>query len=282
MVSGPQAATNNWEKGSLEMNYQDIIYTKEAGIATITLNRPDKMNAFTPEMMDSVYRAIEDVRQDKEVKVLILTGTGRAFCSGADVKAMAQKLDEQGSGEAGRPPEAERVSLYHLLQKCEKPVIAAVNGVAVGGGFDLALACDIRIASDQARFAEVFIRRGLIPATGGTYFLPRLVGVDRACQLIWTGDMIDAKEAERIGLVTMVVPHDELESATMELAEKLAKGPPIAIQAAKRIIYEGLDKDLEWTLKEVSEAFKVITKTKDHKEGAKAFVEKREPVFRGE
>lgn len=264
------------------MDYQDIIYTKQEGIATITLNRPDKMNAFTPEMMDNIYRAVEDVRSDKEVRVLIITGTGRSFCSGADVKAMAKRFNQPGGGEERRIPEAERVLLYVLFQKCEKPIIAAVNGVAVGGGLDLACACDIRVASDRARFAELFIRRGMIPASGGTYFLPRLVGIDKALELIWTGDMIDAREAERIGLVTMVVPHEELESATLELAEKLAKGPSLAIQTAKRVVYEGLDMDLESTLKHVAAAVREITQTKDHEEGAKAFVEKREPVFRGE
>ena len=264
------------------MEYKDIIYTKKEGIATITLNRPDRLNAFGPDMMDSLYRAVEDASKDKEVRVIILTATGRAFCSGADVKAMAARFDQLGAEEDTRPPEAQRVSLYLLFQKCQKPIIAAVNGVAVGGGLDLACACDIRIASDQARFAEVFIRRGMIPASGGTYFLPRLVGLDKALQLIWTGDMVDAKEAERIGLVTMVVPHDELEIATMELAEKLAKGPPLAIQMAKRVVYEGLNMDLEETLKYVGSVLSELTKSKDHQEGAKAFVEKREPVFRGE
>jgi len=263
------------------MDYQDIIFTKEEGIATITLNRPDRLNAFSPEMMDSIYNAVEDVRKDKDMKVVIITATGRAFCSGADVKAMAQRYDQPGGAEK-KIPEAERVSLYLLLQKCEKPVIAAINGVTVGGGLDFACACDIRIASDRARFAEVFVRRGMIPAAGGTYFLPRLVGIDKALQLIWTGDMIDAREAERIGLVTMVVPHEELEMATMELAEKLAKGPPLAIQGAKRVVYEELDMDLESALKHVAPVINKITRTKDHQEGARAFVEKREPVFRGE
>ncbi len=262
--------------------YPDILYTKEGHIATITLNRPDKMNSFSAKMSDSIYRAISDAAADKKIRVIILTAKGRAFCAGADVKQMAQRLDEPGGAERDMVQTDSRTSLYVLMQQCNKPIIAAVNGVAVGGGLDLALACDIRIASDQARFAEVFVRRGMIPASGGTYFLPRLVGIDRALLMAWTGDMLDAKEAEQIGLVTMVVPHAELEMAAMDLAEKLAKGPPLAIQRAKRAIYDGLTMDLETNLKMIAPIVKELNLTEDHKEGARAFVEKREPVFRGE
>ena len=263
------------------MDYQDILYTKEEGIATITLNRPDRMNALIPGILESIYKAVEDATKDEKVRVLVITGTGRAFCAGADVKAMADSLNQPGGGGGEREAEARHVLLDIILNKFEKPLIAAINGVTVGGGLDLALACDIRIASDRARFAEVHIRRGLIPAMGGIYLLPRLVGIDRACQLIWTGDMVDAKEAERIGLVTMVVPHEELESATMELAEKLAKGPPLAIRKAKRAIYEGLGMDLQSTQEYVTSALKELRGTEDHKEGARAFVEKRGAVFKG-
>ena len=263
------------------MEYQDIIYTKEEGIAIITLNRPDRRNAFSPEMSASIYRAVKDAEKDNEVRVLVITGAGQAFCSGADVKAMVERTSQPGSEQGEMEREAGHVNLALLLHKFKKPVIGAINGVAVGGGLDLACACDIRIASDKARFAEVFIRRGMMPAMGGIFFLPRLVGIDRACQLIWTGDMVDAREAERIGLVTMVVPHEELESATRELAEKLAKGPPLAIQKAKRAIYEGLVMDLETTLKHIAPAIKELGETEDHKEGARAFVEKGEPVFKG-
>jgi len=262
--------------------YPDILYAKENHISTITLNRPDKMNAFTPEMSDSLYRAVEDSRDDRDVRVIVLTGTGRAFCAGADVRAMAQRFDRPEAQQKWDTSRSERVSLHLLMQKCDKLIIGAINGVAVGGGLDLACACDIRIASDRARFAEVFVRRGMMPASGGTYFLPRQVGIDRALLMACTGDMVDAHEAERIGLVTMVVPHDELEIAALELAEKLAKGPPLAIQRTKRAIYEGLEMNLEETLKYIGPIVNELNQTEDHKEGARAFVEKREPVFRGE
>ena len=263
------------------MDYQDIIYTKEEGIATITLNRPDRMNAFSPAMSESIHEAMEDAAKDDKVRVLVITGKGRAFCSGGDVKAMAEKASQPRGEEGSSEQKTERVPLYVPLHKFEKPVIAAINGAAVGGGLDLALSCDIRIASDKARFAEVSIRRGLIPDGTGIHFLPRLVGIDKACQLIWTGDMIDAREAERIGLVTTVVPHEELESATKELAEKLAKGSPLAIRKAKRAVYEGLAMDLQSTLEYVDSTSEELWATEDHKEGARAFVEKREPVFKG-
>jgi enoyl-CoA hydratase/carnithine racemase len=265
------------------MKYEDIIFTKEQMVATIRFNRPQAMNSFSPRMMEEIIHAIEDVRNDPDARVLVLAGTGRAFSTGADVKAMAegklrQDLDSKDSPAGG----INHPTNYALtLRNLDKPVIASINGYAVGGGLDLSLACDIRIASERAKFAEVFIRRGLIPALGGTYFLPRLVGLDRACEMIWTGDMIEAEEALKLGLVTKVVPHDELEDATAELAEKLAKGPPLAIQAAKRAIYDGLTMNLEETFHYTGKIMEGLHKTEDHKEGARAFVEKREPHFTG-
>jgi len=261
------------------MDYQDIIYTKEEGIATITLNRPDKMNAFNPEMTQSIYKAVRDADKDEKIRVLVITGAGHAFCTGGDVGAMAQKFD-QLAVEGGKP-DSIGGQLPSLLQKFKKPIIAAINGVAAAGGLDFACACDIRVASDRARFAMVYVRRGMIPVEGGTFLLPRLVGIDRACQLIWTGDRIDAKEAERIGLVTTVVPHEELQIAARELAEKLTKGPPLVIQKAKRAIYEGLKTDMESAMVYVNSAVRELNKTEDYEEGVRAFVEKREPVFKG-
>ncbi|MFC1900585.1 enoyl-CoA hydratase/isomerase family protein [Chloroflexota bacterium] len=261
------------------METQDLLYKKENGIATITLNRPDKMNPLMREISNGIFESMEDASNDDNVRVIIITGTGRAFCSGADVKAMAERATNPEAQQVTQssPPRKHFALLFH---ECEKPVIAAINGVAIGVGLDIALACDIRIASDRAQLSEAYIRRGITPAAGGTYFLPKLVGIDKACQLIFTGDMVDAKEAERIGLVTMVVPHDDLESATMELAEKIAKGPLQAIKYAKKAIYDGLTTDLKTNLEYTMAVRQELIKTEDHREGTVSFVEKRAPVFK--
>jgi len=259
------------------MNYEGLIYTKEEGIATMTMNRPQKLNAFNMGMYRGMLEIIKDVARDETVRVLVITGTGRAFCVGADVKSLEQDL-EKGPWTTS---DVESDLLPIPLRKMNKPVIAAINGVTAGGGYDLACACDIRIASDKATFSTIFVRRGLLPTLGGTYFLPRLIGIDKACELIWTGDMIDAREAERIGLVTRVVPHDELETATKELAVKLVKGPPLAIAKSKQVIYKGLNMELEPALNDIMEAVAELGQTEDHREALRAFLEKREPVFKG-
>jgi enoyl-CoA hydratase/carnithine racemase len=262
------------------MEYTDILYTKENGVGIITLNRPDKRNSFSPEMAAGIQKAIAEAASDDDIKVLMVTGAGPAFCAGGDVKAMAE-FAKPHQGAVVRDAIAEGAPLYGLIHHFPKPTVAAINGVCVGGGFELALACDIRIASDKARFSEAFIRRGMIPMGSGTFVLPRLIGIDKACLLIWTGDMIDAKEAERIGLVTRVVPHDELNAVVTELTDKIAKAAPLAVRAAKQAIYRGLDSSLDaaldWAVARNSE----LSKTEDHEEGTRAFVEKREPVFKG-
>lgn len=266
------------------MNYDELIYTKEDQIATITLNRPEQMNALTHKTHMELAQAIEQAKNDDEVRVLIITGAGRGFCSGDDVR----EIFLAGEGLAA---DARSKRLGYLeggtepgggggLLRLNKPTIAAVNGAAVGYGCDLALMCDMRIASDRARFGEVFIRVGLMPDQG-MLLLPRLVGLAKAYELILTGDIIDAMEAERIGLVNKVVPHEQLEVATKELATKLAKGPPLAIRMAKEGIRRGLGLPLDSFLGFHGPAFQFLAETEDHKEGAKAFVEKREPVFRG-
>ncbi len=265
------------------MDYEHLIYAKEEGIATITINRPQKLNAFTSAMYQGLSEIIDDVARDDGVRVLVITGTGRAFCVGADVKGLEQGLPKRPQPYAQPKPSADAVSkiLTVPLQRMDKPVIAAINGIAAGGGLDTACACDIRIASERATFSSVFVRRGLLPTMGGTYFLPRLIGIDKACELIWTGDLIDAWEAERIGLVTRVVPHEELKAATEELATKLTKGPPLAIARAKKVIYDGLNMDLESALRDIMREYTALSQTEDHREALRAFLEKREPVFKG-
>ena len=265
------------------MDSDHIIYTRDEGIATITLNRPQKLNAFTSEMYQGLLEMINAAAEDDDVKVLVITGRGRAFCVGADVKGLEQGLAKGGPIHVPTDPSSDSVSkiLTLPLQRMDKPVIAAVNGIAAGGGLDAACACDIRIASDKATFSSVFVRRGIVPTMGGTYFLPRLVGLDKACEMIWTGDLVDAEEADRIGLVTFVVPHDELESATEELALKIASGPPLAVKESKRLIYSGLNTDLESALRDVIRTYTTLGASEDHREALRAFLEKREPVFKG-
>jgi len=279
------------------MEFQDIIYTKEEGIATITLNRPQALNALTPTLQQEWIAAIEDASHDDEVRVLVVTGAGRAFCAGMDLRHQSERgaghFTPILSGQSG----AESISLSpfqimqhmrenihglaHKLADLDKPFIGAINGAAVGGGMDFASMCDIRIASEKAKFSMAYVRMGMIPAGGGCYYLPRIVGIAKACELIWTGRMIDAEEALRIGYVSKVVPHDELEAATKELATQLAKGPSVAIRLAKRLIYRCLDLDLVRALEDHQTALLIAQSTEDAKEGPLAFIEKREPIFKG-
>lgn len=263
--------------------YEDAIFEKEDGIATLTLNRPERLNALSPGIREALIRAVQEVDKDEDTRVLIITGAGRGFCAGADVGALGGAPDQIRSGEVGRKGIMGPLSLPVLrLARLEKPVIAAVNGVAAGAGFGLAMACDIRIASENARFISVFVRRGLPVEWGLSYFLPKAVGLSRALQIMWTGDAINAAEAERIGLVNKVVPADELMSEAKELARKLAKGPPIAIELIKRTVYTGLESNnLMAQLGFETYVAGICARTEDFREGVKAFLEKREADFTG-
>ncbi|MFZ5645838.1 MAG: enoyl-CoA hydratase/isomerase family protein [Bacillota bacterium] len=272
------------------MELKDILYTKVAGIAYITLNRPESFNAFSVDMLKGWASALLDAGADDEVNVIVVTGAGKAFCSGGDVKAMQAGKGflhrEDETGQLG--PMDYKKSLWDLihripliLENLDKPVIASINGPATGAGLDMALMCDLRIASDQAKFAESYIRMALVPGDGGAFLLPRLVGLPKALELLWTGDIIDAEEALRIGLVNRVVPAGQLEQATVEMARRLAQGPQLAIRMIKRLVYQGLKSDLRTALDTVSSHMAIITGTEDHKEAAKAFFEKRKPCFKG-
>jgi 2-(1,2-epoxy-1,2-dihydrophenyl)acetyl-CoA isomerase len=252
------------------MDFETILFDKEGSVARIILNRPDAMNALNNRMREELVSAIDWVERDAELKVLVMTGKGKAFCAGGDVKGM---------GTQERPINPSQIIIR--LANLEKPVISAVNGVAAGGGCNLALAGDIILASDQARFIQSFVRIGLIPDWGGMYFLPRLVGMAKAKELMFTGETIDAKEAERIGLVSRVIPMGEFETIVDSLAKKLAKGPPRSLSLIKKILNWGQQSDLKTVMELEYLAQGICRETEDHKEGLKAFKEKREPNFTG-
>lgn len=264
------------------MSYKTILLEKEENVSTITLNRPDRLNAHTDEMGLEIAEALRVADTDKETRVLVITGAGRAFCAGADVKAFAEAAEARKRGE-DRPSVSPSIIGRGpwLFRNFSKPIIASINGPAMGIGLTMALACDLRIAADMATLGAIFVRMGVMPEFGSTYNLPRLVGIAKACELVFTGKIIEAKEAFEIGLVNQVVPADQLKAATRELAASIAQWPPLAIQTSKRALYQGLDADLSAQLTLETMGLTSLFNTEDHAEAAKAFVEKRKPVFKG-
>lgn len=266
------------------MEYKEIIYSLKGQVAVITLNRPEVMNALTNTTHTELAQAIDEAAKDDKVRVIVLTGAGRGFCSGDDVKEIF--LSPKEAAMKGRETRLRYLQGEHIpgggygLLAINKPSIAAVNGAAVGYGCDLTLMCNMRVASEKARFGEIFLRVGLIPDEG-LILLPRLVGLAKTYEMILTTDIIDAREAERIGLVNKVVPHEDLMNATLELANKIASKPPIAVQLAMEGIRRGLSLAMEEFMQYHALAFSFCIETEDHLEGSRAFVEKREPVFKG-
>jgi len=269
------------------MDFQQIIYDKADGVATITLNRPERMNAFTDVMLKEWAAALEDARLDRAVRAVILTGNGRGFCAGADLRGGSGVSE---TAQAETPPTAAdrrnwlRDGVHNVpraVQLLDKPYIAAVNGAAVGAGMDMASMADMRIASEAAKFAMSYVKVGLVPGDGGCYFLPRIVGIAKALEMIWTGDFIDASEALRLGYVSKVVPADDLLSTATALARRLADGPAVAMQLAKRLVYRGLDASWHEAFEEAGQAMAIAQTTEDAREGPRAFVENRQPQFKG-
>ena len=269
------------------MSYETILYEKTDGVAVITLNRPERMNAFTDVMIREWASALDDARLDRDVRAVILTGNGRGFCAGADLRG-GSGIGATAQGTAP-PAAAERRNwlrdgvhmVPRAVQLLDKPYIAAVNGSAVGAGMDMASMADLRIASDSAKFAMSYVKVGLVPGDGGCYFLPRIVGVAKALELIWTGDFFDAQEALRIGYVSKVVPADDLMSSAMEFAQRLAQGPAVAMQLAKRLVYRGLNADWQEAFEMAGSAMAIAQSTEDAREGPRAFVEARPRLFVG-
>lgn len=270
-------------------DYETILLDRnpETHIATLTLNRPDRLNAINRQMGAELVDAIETVAEDDDANVLVLTGAGRGFCSGADTGGMA------GGGDSG-PHSGERSAedirrgfktaqgMILGLQRMEKPTIAMINGVAVGAGFDLACACDIRIGSPAARFMVAFVRIGLFPGYGGTWLYARALGsISKAAELLFTGDFLEAEQARQYGLLNHLVQPDELQEFTMDMASRIAQGPPIAIRLAKLMLYKGLEFDLDTAMKMAAAAETITLTSEDHREGVAAFREKRKPTYRG-
>lgn len=255
-----------------------ILLDVEDGVGTLTLNRPEKLNAFVGDMRDRIADGLEELAADDDVRVVVVTGRGRAFCAGADVGYLSELVEGQRMEEARALVEAGRRVAKSIVE-APKPVIAALNGPAAGGGANLALACDLRIASERAAIGQTFNRIGLHPDWGGTYFLPRLVGEARAAELFFSAEMVDAEEADRIGLVNRVVPHEELEDAVAELAGRLAAKPSLPLELAKHAVRTSLDASLDEMLDYEVEAQIRCFRSRDAREGIRAFLEKREPDF---
>ena len=258
-----------------------IEYHLDGHVAIVTLNRPETMNALNRRMYIELEQAFRDAHRDAEVRCVVLTGAGRAFCSGDDVRQIMLGEEREETVTRLREAKPKPTPAAVAILECDKPVIAAVNGAAVGWGMDLALFADIRIASEAAKFGELFIKRGLVADLGGLWRLPRVVGPSKAAELLFTGDIILADEAEQIGLVSRVVPADQLMESAMTMARKIAANPPIALRYMK----EGLRRAVHGSMAEMGEyignSLGYLFTTEDHTEGALSFVERREPVFKG-
>jgi len=258
-----------------------VLLRQEGGVAWITLNRPDRLNAFAGAMRDELHDALVRASESPETRVLVITGAGRGFCTGADVEVMSDLLG-RGDVETFEGLVQAGMRVVRRLRDIRQPVIAAVNGPAAGAGASLALACDVRIASERASIGITFNRIGLHPDWGATYFLPRLVGAGRAAELVFTGRMVEAREAERLGLFDRVVPADEIGEAVRTLAEELAAKPPLALALAKESLGRSFDSSLGAMLDTERHAQLRCFRSADAREGMAAFHEKRRPVFRGE
>ncbi|MFC1905390.1 enoyl-CoA hydratase/isomerase family protein [Chloroflexota bacterium] len=275
------------------MNDKTVEVEKNKGITIVRLNRPEVRNAINEQMSQGLTQAIKDAAGDDGTKVIVITGKGQAFCSGADFRfgkvREGTQATEQAEDLQSVHNEIKKGNLLHglqldinlALQRLGKPVIAMVNGDAVGAGMDIALSCDMRVGSQDARFSVAYTRMAVVPDGGATWLLPRLVGLGKALELILTGGLVSAEEAYRIGILNTLTTSDNLEEATMKLASKIANGPPIANRLSKMLVYKGLETDLETALQFLSACIPITTSSRDHQEAIKSFAEKRPPAFEG-
>jgi len=263
------------------MGYETVLVEKKDQITRITLNRPASLNSFNDKMGEEFYSALKDAERDKDTRCLIITGAGRAFSAGEDVSGLKERYTGDSHPSLGDHLRKKYHPMILRIRSMEKPVIARINGIAAGSGASIALACDIRIASEEAGLKQAFIGVGLVPDSGSSYFLTRTLGPGRALELIMTGRTVGAKEAETLGLVNQVVPAAELDEAVNSTAEKLASGPTKALGLSKRIVNQVSSRELSEALEYEAQNQDIAGKTQDHLEAVRAFLEKRKPKFSG-
>jgi 2-(1,2-epoxy-1,2-dihydrophenyl)acetyl-CoA isomerase len=260
---------------------EHLLVERRGAVLLLTMNRPEALNAMTPSLTDEMRRIVEEAAGDGEIRALVVTGAGRAFSAGGDVKNMSAQVGRRTPNDVRRRIREGTGPLIMALATIEKPVVAAVNGVAYGGGFSVALACDLIYAARSARFAQAFVKRGLVPDTGSTWFLPRLIGPWRARELMFTGEPIDAERAHALGIVNRVCDDASVLDDAMALAERLAAGPTMAIGIIKTLVTEGMRGDLHQAIDAEADAQGIAMESEDFREGIAALMEKRDPAFRG-
>ncbi|MFI6728990.1 enoyl-CoA hydratase/isomerase family protein [Streptomyces atratus] len=283
MPSSPEDTTESTE--STDPLDSLVLHTTDNGVSWITLNRPEAMNAVTWDQRERVIALLAEASADPAVRAVVLTATGRGFCAGADLRGApatgAPSTGDRVPGDVARTIRLGAQRLIAAVLDCEKPLIAAVNGTAAGIGAHLAFACDLVLAAESAKFIEVFVRRGLVPDGGGAYLLPRLIGPQRAKELMFFGDSLPAREAERLGLVNRVVPDEELTATARAWAQRLADGPTRAIALTKQLVNSSLDSDRATAFATEAMAQEINMTTQDANEGVASFVERRTPKYRG-
>ena len=269
------------------MTYQDLTLDIQNQVAVVTLSRPEKMNAMGPRLVHELLDVLESTRHDDHVKAMVLTGSGRGFCAGADVsggaeaRKLSDELDEADSYRRHREaPIGHYGVLFSALNDYPKPIVAAVNGAAAGAGMSLALACDIRLASTNARFVSAFVHRAIVPDTGSTFYLPQMIGKGRALELMYTGESLNASDAERYGLVNRLVDPESLMDEAMALAEKIARGPSLAIELTKRLINNQAS-SFDMQVEREAWGLSITSNSEDRQEGIDSFLEKRPAQFQG-